>query len=610
MDNKEEKNDLYFISNEFDNDIDLNPNFLYLFKNFLTKENYQKNSFLKEIMPEYINIDSQIHKKINQVRYFYDITPLFREMQSSNTFAINFFKKGFRRMFFGPKGIVTRKSTELKNYYKSFISDIDLNSKIYAGSLDYYDYLSGYNSFFERLKESRKKILKVSGNFAVANNSLDKLHAAYLEYIKKRRKNSFSLNKNKLTEINEYDDINKKKDIKSKTENNFFNKTFTKNKNKRRILILDKSKDLDGIRINKKNSILVNFKKINHNLKKKEMDIMSEKTYKLSNKNLKRNSISKKTSEKDININNIQNNEFYHTIRLDKKFLSNKTTLNNEIKNDKLSNISKSLFSPFDSTKLFKKRKNTFIHNKTVNLYYNNNKSKKNLNYSNSFFKNKKKKNKFPKNSKDFNKSLKFNKNFEWDSFNKTNIDSNNINNINTIINNDNKIKKQTESIKELKLSLKKKINLTEPSNKKVENSLNKFIFITTRDYDIKKKNLFKKKLEKELIDLKDVSKSIENFNEMAKKVDFSDFRPFSPSDNQVIKIKQKPTSYNLAFSYKTRYLKSEPIKEFIRSLDKLKENKKEKRSVKNIRANVKKNFRVIHNLTINLDHIKKKFNY
>ena len=116
--------------------------------------------------------------------------------------------------------------------------------------------------------------------------------------------------------------------------------------------------------------------------------------------------------------------------------------------------------------------------------------------------------------------------------------------------------------------------------------------------------------MEKELIDLKDVSKSIENFNEMAKKVDFSDFRPFSPSDNQVIKIKQKSTSYNLAFSYKTRYLKNEPIKEFIRSLDKLKENKKEKRSVKNIRANVKKNFRVIHNLTINLDHIKKKFNY
>ena len=51
---------------------------------------------------------------------------------------------------------------------------------------------------------------------AVANNSLDKLHAAYFEYIKKRKKNIFSLNKNKLNEINEYKDINKKKILKVK----------------------------------------------------------------------------------------------------------------------------------------------------------------------------------------------------------------------------------------------------------------------------------------------------------------------------------------------------------------------------------------------------------
>ena len=122
--------------------------------------------------------------------------------------------------------------------------------------------------------------------------------------------------------------------------------------------------------------------------------------------------------------------------------------------------------------------------------------------------------------------------------------------------------------------------------------------------------NLFNQKMEKELIDLKEVSKSIEKFNEMAKKVDFSDFKSFSPRDNQLIKIRKKPTSYNLAFSYKTRYLKNVPVREFIQSIDELKDKKKQKRLVKNIRAHVKNNFRVIHNLAINLEHLKKKYNY
>jgi predicted nucleotide-binding protein (sugar kinase/HSP70/actin superfamily) len=109
-------------------------------------------------------------------------------MQSKNSFAMSLFKKGFRQMFFGPKGIVTRKSAELRSYHKSFESKFDLNTKIFAGSLDYYDYLSGYNSFFERLKNSRKKMLKINGNFTITNNMQEKMHAAYLEYEKKREK--------------------------------------------------------------------------------------------------------------------------------------------------------------------------------------------------------------------------------------------------------------------------------------------------------------------------------------------------------------------------------------------------------------------------------------
>ena len=89
-------------------------------------------------MPEYSDIDSQIHKKIVQVRDLYGVDPLFKEMQSPNSYAMNFFRKGVKQLFFGKDGLVTKKNVYLKNYHKSFESKLDINSKIYAGPLDYY----------------------------------------------------------------------------------------------------------------------------------------------------------------------------------------------------------------------------------------------------------------------------------------------------------------------------------------------------------------------------------------------------------------------------------------------------------------------------------------
>ena len=40
----------------------------------------------------------------------------------------------------------------LKNYHKSFESKLDINSKIYAGSLDYYDFLSKHDHFCPLLR--------------------------------------------------------------------------------------------------------------------------------------------------------------------------------------------------------------------------------------------------------------------------------------------------------------------------------------------------------------------------------------------------------------------------------------------------------------------------
>ena len=143
-------------------EININPKYFHLFKNFLIKENFQKYAFLKEIMPEYSDIDSQIQKKIVQVRDLYGVDPIFKEMQSPNSYTMNIFRKGLKQLFFGKEGIVTKKNVLLKNYHKSFESKLDINSKIYAGSLDYYDFLSKHDHFLDRLKNSRRKILEIN----------------------------------------------------------------------------------------------------------------------------------------------------------------------------------------------------------------------------------------------------------------------------------------------------------------------------------------------------------------------------------------------------------------------------------------------------------------
>ena len=42
-------------------------------------------------MPEYTDIKNQIQRKINDVREFYGYIPLFKDMQSKNSYAITLF---------------------------------------------------------------------------------------------------------------------------------------------------------------------------------------------------------------------------------------------------------------------------------------------------------------------------------------------------------------------------------------------------------------------------------------------------------------------------------------------------------------------------------------
>lgn len=584
-------------------EISINPKYFHLYKNFLIKENYQKNAFIKEIMPDYADIESQIKKKIVNVRDLYAIDPLFREMQSVNSFAMSLFKKGFREMFFGPKGIVTKKSSELRSYHKSFESKIDLNTKIFAGSLDYYDYLSDYNSFFERLKNSRKKMLKINGNFTITNNMQEKMHAAYLEYEKKRekykKKKKLLLKKQKNNSINasKHNKNNqeiKTVDIKSNTKTNFYNKTDTKIRNMKNTILFNKMSKSNKMLTTQ--NLFLNYKKNSENINKlKPLYKMNFTSY----KNINNNSLK---ARKNSIVSENENNDFPE-IRESKKHFTNLTTINDTNQN----NIStKTVFYPNLLRKIDFKKKNTFTLYQPVDFDDKNDKTKKSLNSSNSLSKSKLNekindkltiyKNQIENYISNNNKS---NKSIRSSHPSLTGTESLKINN--------KKIK--ISELKDIKLSLKNKIESTITPNMKIENSLNNFIEVNKR-YENNKKKLLDKKIKLELIQLQKDVQNIGNYTEMAKHVDFSDFKTFSPEDNHKVRKRVKPNSMNLAFSFKSRLQKDVPVKEFIQSLEKVKEKEKEDKYLKNIRKNVKNNFRVIHNLTINLEHIKKKYNY
>ena len=372
MNNNDENNNSFDLADLNHNDV-INPKIFHLFKNFLTKENKipfkKENSPTKEIMPDYLDINHEIQRKIHQIQTFYGTDQIFKDMRSENSYVMTIFRKGFRNMFFGPKGIVTRKNLELKKYYKSFESKADLGTKINAGSLDYYDFLSKHSNFFDRLKNSRKKILKISGNFTVTETKLEKLHAAYEEYENKRRKKNEKLKKKfkkKKYYINTSGNITSDSESQNKSKKsilkyNFYN-TFTKfPKNAFLLGRVNESEEL----IKKKN-IFLNYTKEAKNYKNNnniQPYVMTHTLNKVNNDNTNNNFINISTAQNEDNKEKENDNNYTirrkikqmtgKQIREEKKKLSNVTTIEN--KNKKRGSIS--VPKPFPFRDLIHKHK-------------------------------------------------------------------------------------------------------------------------------------------------------------------------------------------------------------------------------------------------------------
>ena len=62
--------------------------------------------------------------------------------------------------------------------------------------------------------------------------------------------------------------------------------------------------------------------------------------------------------------------------------------------------------------------------------------------------------------------------------------------------------------------------------------------------------------------------------------------------------------------SFKIRLGNNIPIREYIKKMKKKKEKEKEQKILKSVKFQFKKNSKIIHNLTISLDGIKRKYNY
>ena len=464
-------------------------------------------NLLKKELPKYSNIETEIDSDKNKIRDYYLSIPLFKDTIEQNS-AIFFFKNGFKKLFFGPHGFVTRKSLALRKFYKSFEpKKVDFSEKLFMGSMDLFNSLGNYSTYNNRLKDNQKKIVELNGNFDMSNSKLIKMKMTYKNFKKLDKSGDYEDIKDKLL----YEDIMSPKNKNTKKRFTVFNKTHNLFLNYKNNLISPNSKRASLIKPRKtlKQNTDINF------LKPETLENIS----KTSNNTL--------TKFFDIpNIKPIQKKNIFL------KTLNNTSgKINKSIKSIKIE----------ASKKEEDKNKKKVIENYTSKIKFS----------------------EYFKKQKDFKKY-----------------------------------------INSFKKSLDKKIFSSNNSNHKIRDSLNNFI-INNEKYVRKKNNYFKKKMEEPYNEFKEDSKNEENFQNFAKNVDFSNY-------NSSLKSKKndKINNINMAFSFKVSLGGNVPVKEYIKKLKKKKEKEKENKILDSVRSNFKANSKIIHNLTISLDDIKKKYNY
>ena len=155
---------------------------------------FNKNSFAVE----FTNIKKEIKKRSNTLKRYFNIkNTIFKEMQSKkNSLIYQELIKYMGKYFFGPNGKVTEKYKLLRDYYEDKEMNIGFNSKIIAGTLDYYSLLPDYDSYSQRINSTKEQLLFSSRNLAVAKSGFDIVDQSALSNNKlfNKKKNFVNLN--------------------------------------------------------------------------------------------------------------------------------------------------------------------------------------------------------------------------------------------------------------------------------------------------------------------------------------------------------------------------------------------------------------------------------
>ena len=155
---------------------------------------FNKNNFVVK----FTNIKKEIKKRSNTLKRYFNIkNTIFKEMQSKkNSLIYQELIKYMGKYFFGPNGKVTEKYKLLRDYYEDKEMNIGFNSKIIAGTLDYYSLLSDYDSYSQRINSTKEQLLFSSRNLAVAKSGFDIVDQSALSNNKlfNKKKNFVNLN--------------------------------------------------------------------------------------------------------------------------------------------------------------------------------------------------------------------------------------------------------------------------------------------------------------------------------------------------------------------------------------------------------------------------------
>ena len=176
----------------------------------------------KNFEVQFIDIKKEIKKRSNTLKRYFNIkNSIFKEMQSKyNSLIYQELVNNMGNYFFGPYGKVTEKYKFLRDYYINQDMKMGFNSKILAGTLDYYSLLSDYDSYTQRINSTKEQLLFSSRNLAVAKSGFDIIDQSALSNNKlfNKRKNFVDLNIKSIKNLYTNFNSNKSTDTLGKNE--------------------------------------------------------------------------------------------------------------------------------------------------------------------------------------------------------------------------------------------------------------------------------------------------------------------------------------------------------------------------------------------------------